>query len=127
MDTYRLDALSREQIELFVKNQFIDAATRAKLEKLIEIRGQIAAVDAKIGGLESESDQIAADQKRLRENIEALSKTPDAKTLIVRYISKANDQETRMEEIEKERKALVAQKEQLSRDLATEIRNFEVM
>ena len=87
---------------------------------------QIAEIETKLGSFDDEVEKIEADQKRLRENIEALSKTPEAKTLITRHISKANDQETQLEDMEKQRKALQAQKEKLSQDLATEIRNFEV-
>jgi hypothetical protein len=126
MDSYRLDSLSREQIEFFVKNQYIDSQTLAKLQKIIDIRSQIAEVDAKINALAAENAEIAADQQRLRDNIESLSKTAEAKVLITRYIGKANDQETRIESIEKEKKGLTSQKEQLIRDQAAEIRNFEM-
>ena len=44
---------------------------------------------------------------------------------ITRYISKANDQETRIEAIDKEKKALTEQKDQLRRDLAAAIKGFE--
>jgi hypothetical protein len=46
--------------------------------------------------------------------------------LIARYIAKADEQETRMEQIETERKAAQAEKERLERELVTEIKNFEV-
>ena len=71
-------------------------------------------------------ERIEADQKRIRENIESLTKTAEAKTLIERYIAKANEQESRLEQIEKERKTLNAEKERLERELAVEIKNFEV-
>ena len=99
---------------------------KERLEKIIDIRSQLAQIDAKLSSFVGEVRKIEEDQKRLRENIEALSKTPEAKTLITRYIAKANDQETRLEEMEKERKTLNEQKLQLSRDLATAIKSFEV-
>lgn len=70
--------------------------------------------------------EITANRKGIRENIEALAKTPDAKQLIARYIAKANEQESQLEQMEKERKTLAADKERLERELATEIKNFEV-
>ena len=75
---------------------------------------------------DDEVEKIEEDQKRLRENIEALAKTPEAKTLIARYIAKAGEQETRLEEIEKERRSLADQKVQLAAQQAAEIRNFEI-
>ncbi len=124
LESYRLDNISRDQIDLFARNRSIDAATKAKLEAIVEIRFRIAEVDAKLNGLLTEIAQIASDQARLRENIESLAKTPEAKTLITRYIAKANDQETRIETIDKEKKALTEQKEQLRRDLAAAIKGF---
>lgn len=125
VESYRLESISRDQIDLFFKIRSIDTATKAKLEALVELRTKIAELDAKLNALSSESAQIANDQARLRENIESLAKTPEAKTLIARYIAKANDQETRIETIDKEKKALTEQKDQLRRDLAAAIKGFE--
>ena len=126
METYQLTALTRVDLQLFVTRGYINEATRAKLEKLIDIRSQMAQIDAKLESFDDEVEKIEADQKRLRENIEALSKTVEAKALIARYIAKAGEQETRLEEMEKDRKTLAAQKEQLSQELAVEIRGFEI-
>lgn len=126
MDTYQLTNLQKTDLALFVNRKYIDEATRARLEKIIDIRSQIAEVDRKLATFDDEVEKIEADQKRLRENIEALAKTPEAKTLIARYIAKAGEQETRLEEIEKERRSLADQKVQLAAQQAAEIRNFEI-
>ncbi len=127
MDSYALTNLSRADLELFLTRRYINQATKQRLEKLIDLRVQINQISAKLEGFDDEVEKIEADQKRLRENIEALSKTPEAKTLIARYIAKANDQETRLETMEKERKSLEAEKERLERELIIEIKNFEVV
>lgn len=126
MESYQLTALNRVDLDIFFSKGFITGETKARLERIIEIRSQVAQIEARLNGFNNEVRTIEADQKRLRENIETLSKTPEAKALITRYVTKANDQETRIEEMEKERKNLESQKQQLNRDLATEIRNFEI-
>ncbi len=126
MDSYQLTSLQRTDLALFVSRKYIDEAARARLEKIIDIRSQIADIDRKLASFDDEVEKIEADQKRLRENIEALAKTPEAKTLIARYIAKAGEQETRLEEMEKERKSLAAQKNQFAAQQAAEIRNFEI-
>lgn len=126
MDAYRLSSFSRDQLDLFVTRRYIDEPTRQRLERLIELRSQVNQLNVKLAALETDERRIADDQKRLRENIEALAKTPEAKTLISRYIAKANEQESRLEQIENERKEMLAEKDRLERDLAAEIRNFEV-
>jgi hypothetical protein len=106
MDSYALTNLSRTDLELFLTRRYINAETKARLEKLIDLRMQMNQIDQKLQTFEDEAEKIEEDQKRLRENIEALSKTPEAKTLIARYIAKAGDQETRLEAMERERKTL---------------------
>jgi len=96
------------------------------MSKLIDLRMQINAIDAKLMSNEKETAEITKDQERFRENIESLAKTPDAKQLIVRYIAKANDQESRLEQITKDKRTLLADKDRLERELAVEIKNFEI-
>ncbi|MGE3466042.1 MAG: hypothetical protein AB7J13_03845 [Pyrinomonadaceae bacterium] len=126
MDKYNLSTLSPKDMDLFVAGRIIDDATRAKMSKLIELRMQINQINTRLLANETETAEITKDQERFRENIEALAKTPDAKQLIVRYIAKANDQETRLEEINKDRQSMIAEKDRLERELATEIKNFEI-
>ena len=109
MDSYRLGALTSNELNLFISRKYINEETRAQLAKLIDLRAQADAIGAKLNSFDEEKEKIEEDQKRLRENVEALAKTPEAKTLIARYIAKANDQETRLEQMEKERPALEGQ------------------
>ncbi|HEY0658987.1 MAG TPA: hypothetical protein VGD05_10960, partial [Pyrinomonadaceae bacterium] len=126
MDSYALTNLSRTDLELFLSRRYINAETKQRLEKLIDLRIKINQIDVKIQSFEDEEEKISDDQKRLRENIEALSKTPEAKTLIARYISRANDQETRLEAIETERKTIEAERQRLEAELSAAIRAFNL-
>lgn len=126
MDSYALTNLSRTDLELFLTRRYINAETKERLEKLIDLRMQMNQIDQKLQTFEEEAEKIEADQKRLRENIEALAKTPEAKTLIARYIAKAGDQETRLEAMERERKTLETEKERLATELANAIRAFNL-
>ena len=125
-DNYQLTSLSRTDLQLFVSQRYINEETRQKLEKLINLRIKIGEIENKLNSFDDEVEKIEADQKRLRENIEALSKTAEAKTLIARYIAKAGEQETRLEEMEKERKTLEAEQLRLQGDFAREIRAFTI-
>ena len=126
MDSYELNSLTQPQLELFFSKRYIDAETKSRLEKLIDIQMQIMNINQKLEDMDNEEEKISDDQERLRENIEALSKTAEAKTLIARYIAKANEQETRLEQIGKERKSLQEERERLRKQLANEIRDFEL-
>ena len=126
VDSYALTNINQSLIELFLTRKYINDATKQRLEKLIDLRNQINQIQAKLQALTNEESKIAEDQNRLRENIETLSKTPEAKTLITRYVEKVNTQETRLETITKERESLEQQRIKLEQDLSVEIRNFEI-
>jgi hypothetical protein len=105
MDSYQLANLTSRDVELFVTSNYIDAAMRAELEKLIEMKSRIGKENSRIEALNKEAGEIGDDQKRLRENIATLKNTNEAKQLVARYIAKAGEQETRLEQIAKEKRA----------------------
>ena len=126
MDSYALSNLSRNDIELFVSRRYIDDATRAALEKIIEIKSKIASVDARVAAADREAAEIGADQARLRENIKALSKETEARQLIARYVAKAAEQETRIEQITSEKRAAAAERAQLQSALDAAILALDI-
>jgi hypothetical protein len=126
MDKYQLSTLSPKDLDLFVSSRFIDGETRTRLAKLIDLRMQINQIDGKLQAADKETEEITKDQSRFRENIEALTKTAEAKQLIARYIAKANDQETRLEQMSKDKQTILANKDRLELELAIEIKNFEI-
>jgi hypothetical protein len=126
MDSYVLLNLTRNDIELFVSRRYIDETTRAALEKIIEIKSRIAAVDARVAAADREAAEIAADQARLRENIKALSKETEARQLIARYVAKATEQETRIEQITSEKREAAAERARLQVELDAAIRAFDL-
>jgi uncharacterized protein (DUF3084 family) len=105
MDSYQLANLTSRDVELFITSNYIDAAMRAELEKLIEMKVRIGKESLRIEALNKEAGEIGDDQKRLRENIATLKNTNEAKQLVARYIAKAGEQETRLEQIAKEKRA----------------------
>ncbi len=123
MDSYALSNLTTDDIKLFVARRYIDEETRAALEKIMEIKGKIAALDRRLASIEREATEIAADQARLRENIKALKDTAETKQLIARYVAKADEQETRMEQIAAERRAIAADRAKVQLELDEAIRS----
>ncbi|HLL15674.1 MAG TPA: hypothetical protein VK388_11460 [Pyrinomonadaceae bacterium] len=122
MDTFALTNITSDQLRLFVSRQYLDDATRAAIQNIVEIKSRIAAVDARLAAIDTELAQIGADQTRLRENIEALAQTAEAKQLIARYVAKADQQETRIEQLTKERQAANEERARLQPQLDAAIR-----
>jgi hypothetical protein len=124
VDSYVLSDFTRADLELFIVRGYIDAQTRAALEKLIDIKSRIAANEARLQAINTEAGEIAQDQARLRENIKALTATAEAKQLITRYVAKADSQESRLEQLEKDRRAALEEQARLQAELGAAIRGL---
>jgi hypothetical protein len=125
-EDYALVNLSPDTLQLFITRRYIDEQTRAALQNIIELRSRVAAADARIAAIDKEIREIGDDQKRLRENIEALTKTAEARQLITRYVAKADGQETRIEQLTKDKQAAVAERQQLQSQLDAAIRSLDL-
>ncbi len=123
-ESYALTNFGRKELELFIAQKYIDEPTRIALEKIIELKDRVTAAEARLQQINKEATEIAADQLRLRENIKALTSTAEAKQLIARYVAKANDQETRLEQIEQERRSVIDDRTRLQMELENAIRGF---
>jgi len=124
METYTLANFTKQDLELFIARSYIDGATRAELEKIIDLRTRIAAAQARAEAIDEEVEEIGKDQERLRDNIKALTATAEAKQLITRYVAKADTQETRLEQLNKEKQAAIEEGLKLQTELDALIRGF---
>jgi uncharacterized protein (DUF3084 family) len=95
---------------------------RAALDSILAMKVKVVTVDEKLAAANREASEIAADQARLRENIKALGETAEARSLIARYVAKAGEQETRIEQIASERKRLNEEKSRLQSEIDSSIR-----
>jgi len=121
-ETYSLSNVTPDLIQLFVTRRYIDEATRAVLQNIVDIKARLAQADARADAVEREMEEIAADQKRLRENIGALNSTAEARQLITRYVQKADQQETRLEQLTRDKQALSEERARLQTQLDSTLR-----
>jgi len=126
MDSYALSNFSRPDLELFVSRNYIDEATRAQLEKILDLKSKLTTTDARIESINKEVNDIGVDQGRLRDNIKALTATAEARQLISRYVAKADTQETRLEQLNKDAQTLQEERSRLLGDLETLIRGMSL-
>jgi len=126
MDSYALTNFSRPDLELFISRNYIDATTRSQLEKILDLKSRMTATDARIESIDKEVSDIGEDQSRLRDNIKALTATAEAKQLISRYVAKADTQETRLEQLNKDKQSLQGERVKLQSDLEAMIRGLAI-
>lgn len=122
MDTYAISNITPRDLELFVARRYVDDTTRAALEQILNLKGRIANLEARVAVADREAEQIAEDQTRLRENIKALGATAEARQLIARYVAKANEQETRLEQLTSERRTATNEQTRLRAELDEAVR-----
>jgi hypothetical protein len=104
-EAYELSNVTPDQIRFFFTSRYIDEATRDALQHILDLKARLSAAESRVAAIDHEIADIGADQKRLRENIEALTKTAEARQLIARYVQKADQQETRLEQLAREKQA----------------------
>lgn len=126
MDSFALTNFSRPDLELFIARNYIDAETRAMLEKILDLKSRMTSTDSRIEAVEKEVNEIGEDQSRLRDNIKALTATAEAKQLISRYVAKADSQETRLEQLNKDKRTLNDERAGLRGQLESLIRNLAI-
>ncbi|MDQ3135378.1 MAG: hypothetical protein M3Q76_11310 [Acidobacteriota bacterium] len=122
MDAYALSNFTPADLQLFLARRYVDEPTRAALQNIIDLKARIVSIDARTAAIEQEIEAIGEDQKRLRENITALNETAEAKQLITRYVAKADQQETRIEELTKEKQTVITERARLQTQLDAAIR-----
>ena len=125
-DSFSLTDLTRAELDLFISRRYIDVQTQQVLEGLIDLKGQISNVEARLQEVNRQATEISQDQQRLRENIKILTSTAEARQLITRYVAKANDQETRLEQIEKDKASLSNERLRLQTQLNSMIRGLSL-
>ena len=125
-ESYQLSSFTRRELEFFVARRYVDDKTRVALEAIIALKDKIADAEARLQQINKEAAEIAKDQERLRENIKTLNQTAEARGLIARYVSKANEQETRLEQIEKDRGGVTEVRVRLQAELNAAIRNVSL-
>ena len=87
----------------WVKSGKVDPATKAILQRAIELKTKVAELQRKINELTAERRGIADGQTRITRNMKAVSSDSQ---YYKRLLTKLNDQETQIEKLDKEIKAL---------------------
>ena len=107
--TYTLTDLTANQIALFVSQKSINKTIEDALGKILAQQKVIGDLDEQKEAHEAQTMKIFDDQQRLRENMKALKGSADEKALLQRYTRQLNDQEDRLEVLQKESEKIETQ------------------
>jgi hypothetical protein len=123
---YELTNVSDDEIAFFVSQNAINAEVEKVLQRIVGQKNAIAAFDADIAGRKAQVSGIAEDQKRVRENMKALKGSSEEKTLVERYARELNDQEDRVQSLQREISDLQQKRNAAQKALTETIEGLEL-
>jgi hypothetical protein len=114
---YELTNLDDDEVALLVEQKRVTPAMQQAFDRILKQREKVDEISSQISERKRESDQIAADQNRIRENMKALKGSSEEKALLQRYVGQLDAQESRLAALRKESSDLSAQENQASAEL----------
>jgi hypothetical protein len=99
---YHLTQMEVQQFGLWLDQRYFDKATVQVLREVVDLQKQAVAADQQINRLQQERQQIHEEQRRIRENLQALGDRPAEKELRERFVRTFNNQEDRLQAIDRE-------------------------
>lgn len=114
---YELNNLDDDEVALLVQQQRVTPAMQQAFDRILKQKEKMGHISSEIANRKRESDQIAADQNRIRENMKALKGSSEEKSLIQRYVGQLDSQESRLATLRKETIDLNAQQNAANNEL----------
>jgi len=105
------------------QNGELPSSVRDAIAKAVQLRRDGLEVDRQVNARTQRISEITAEQDRIRENMKTVAQNTEYYT---RLLSKLNEQETSIENLQKERDALAATRDQLRRQLEDYLRDLNV-
>jgi hypothetical protein len=115
-----------EQLELWIDQKYLDQESAEVLRRVVALRRQAADLAQRFERLEAERNGIHAEQKRIRENLQALGDRAAEKDLRERLIRILNGQEDRLEQIEKENKQVITDRDRCLEEVQRVVGELEL-
>lgn len=103
---FSLADVTDDQFSAWLGASYLDKKTEAALRDVLAARAEAAHTDARLAALTQERAAIAADQKRLRDNLGSLGDRATEKELRERFVRTLGQQEDRLEAIKAEEATL---------------------
>lgn len=112
-----LSNLDSDEVDLMLQQKRMTPAMQAAFDGILKQKEKVQDISRQIADHKRESDQITADQVRIRENMKVLKGTSEEKTLMQRYVGQLDSQETRLAALRKESDDLLVRRNQAQAEL----------
>lgn len=98
---YEISNINDNMVAFFVSQKSINAEIEKALRGILAQKSAIAALDVEAASFKEKSTAIGEDQQRLRENMKALKGSAEEKSLVERYAREMNEQEDRVQALQR--------------------------
>ncbi len=122
--TVGLATLTREQVEVWVDSHAIDAKTRAALEEILALNDLARDLSSVLVQQERELKRIQENQKRVRQNLQALGDSKDERSLRERYVLELGQEEDALKDLSSATTQAQRERERLLADLQKKVREL---
>ncbi len=112
-----LTNLDEDEVAVIAQQKRITPALQQVFDSILKQKLKVEEISNQISDRKRESDQITADQGRIRENMKALKGSSEERTLLQRYVGQLDSQENRLSAMRKESADLTAQENQARTEL----------
>ena len=109
--------MTDDQVTLLLRQKSLTPEIEQALRSVVAKRAEIASVASEIRVRDEETKKIGEDQERVRENLKALGNRAEERALVARYTRQLEEQETRLDVLERE----IAEREAKRRALQAEL------
>ncbi|HET7208078.1 MAG TPA: hypothetical protein VFI95_15985 [Terriglobales bacterium] len=99
---YELANMTDDQLTFFLSQKSINPEVEKVLRRVASAKNNIAELDAEIATRKGQMSSISEDQQRVRENMKALKGSAEEKLLVERYARELNQQEDKVQSLQRE-------------------------
>lgn len=122
--TFAISNVTNNDIEIYVKANYLTPQMKQALEGVVELKSQISSLNRQLSEKQLEITGITREQERMRENLKAMGKSEEEKQLVQRYVGKIAQGEDQLERLRQEEKKLFAERSSLQRQLDDRVRQL---
>jgi hypothetical protein len=114
---YELTNLDDEEVALLVEQKRMTPSLQQAFDRILKQKEKIEGLAVQLSDRKRESEQITADQNRIRENMKALKGSSEEKALLQRYVGQLDSQESRLATLRRESIDITNQENQAKSEL----------
>jgi len=123
---FDIASMTEEELQSVLRDANGNAAITSQLQPLLDAKHRLAELNTKLKANQRAMDSVKIEEKRIRENMAALTGASGEGSLAKRYAEEMNEQEDKMADLRKEKDALIEQQGAVQKDASEKLAGVRV-